>query len=66
MSKGPTRRAAPSDLGAQTARRCRPALYRIRQAEFPKGLGSMGMRVVVRLCTTAPRKGRATVFWSWG
>src|SRR5438270_1089428 len=67
MSKGPTRRAAPSDLGR--AKRLDDAGGRyiefVKQS-FPKGLRLDGLRVVVDCAHGAAYKVAPTVFWELG
>src|SRR5207302_10881649 len=67
MSKGPTRRAAPSDLGR--AKRLDDAAGRyiefVKQS-FPKGLRLDGLRVVVDCAHGAAYKVAPTVFWELG
>jgi phosphoglucosamine mutase len=67
MSKGPTRRAAPSELGR--AKRLDDAGGRyiefVKQS-FPKGLRLDGLRVVVDCAHGAAYKVAPTVFWELG
>src|ERR1044071_5605111 len=67
MSKGPTRRAAPSELGR--AKRLDDAGGRyiefVKQS-FPKGLRLDGLRVVVDCAHGAAYKAAPTVFWELG